>query len=110
MRPRRPARRPHPPPRPPTTRRSARSDRPLSSAKAAARQLAVKCLAQSTRGRRREGLLWAWQCPAIITKTVGDGIAAVAPEIPVRHLDPRPRLPAFVFGKVEQAIDPRHHL
>ena len=45
-----------------------------------------------------------------IAKFIGDRIAAVAPEIPARHLDAGRGLPALVFGDVEQTIDPRHHV
>src|ERR1700729_1057984 len=50
------------------------------------------------------------QWPAVVAKPVGDGVTAIAPEIAARHLNPGRGLPSFVFGNIEQPIDPRHHL
>src|SRR5262249_31432092 len=40
-----------------------------------------------------------------IAEAVDDGVSAVAAEILQRHLDPRRRLPALVFGKMQYALD-----
>jgi hypothetical protein len=57
--------------------------------------------------RARPAFVGLGQRFAGFAKAVGDGIAAVAAEILLRHLDAGRRLPPLVFGDVEQAIDPR---
>src|SRR2546426_10272120 len=42
-----------------------------------------------------------------IAEAVDDGVAAVAAEIPQRHLDAGGRLPALLLGKVQPAARPR---
>ena len=60
--------------------------------------------------RAHQLLVGLGQRLAGVAEAVGDRIAAVAAEIPRRDLHARRRLPALVFGEVEQPLDPRHHL
>ena len=61
-------------------------------------------------GARHQVLVGLRQRLAVVAKTVGDGIAAVAAKVLFGHLDAGRGLPALVFGDVEQAVDPRHHV
>src|SRR5262245_59956021 len=56
-----------------------------------------RILHQSTVGRGQ------WRTG--IAEAVDDGVAAVAAEIPQRHLDAGGRLPALVLGKIQHALD-----
>src|SRR3984885_2535022 len=127
-RPRPPKRAPSPPPAPtrhrqrralqplllmrlPTTRRSGRSDRPSSrhAKTKSTHSLALKRLARSAPRTDNERVVALRQWPPVVAKPVGDGVAAIAPEIAARHFDSGRGLPPLVFGNVEQPIDPRDH-
>src|SRR5882672_10223201 len=70
---------------------------------------ALKHFRRGTRRARDQRLVRLRQRRAGIAEAVGDGIAAVAPEIAGSDLDAGRRLPPLVLGDVEQMIDPRHH-
>src|ERR1700732_2646553 len=59
---------------------------------------------------RHQFLVGFGQRLAEIAKPVGDRVTAVAAEIPACYFNARGRLPPLVFGDVEQAMDPHHHL
>src|SRR5712671_3373118 len=70
--------------------------------------LKVESFGLARRAGLEQGAVRFRQWRAAVAEAIDDRIAAVAAEIPQRHLDAGRRLPPLVFGEIEQAPDLEH--